>query len=342
MVAVMLADKENPWFHAHDFFHVYSDYVLEQLQELPGLELEPVPLYRSELEQKVETAQQAEIILSNWGMPELTEEEIRHFFPKLKAVLYAGSSVRTFCAPFFACGVRIFCAGEANAIPASEYALAQILLANKGCLRTMRNYLTPETYEEARKLVSEKTGNYQAKVGILGVGRVGSRVAQLLRPFDVTVIAFDPYLSPQKAQMLGVSIVSLEEVFASCEVITCHLPDTPLVANYLGYQHFSLMMPGSTFINCAQGGCVDEDALIRALNEDPSRTAVLDSTVVQPLPENHPLFHMHNVFLTPHIAGSFGGEVERMGETVVAACKDFLNNVTSKHEATLETRFWIE
>jgi len=341
MIAILLADKKNPWFHAHDFFRVYSDYVLEKLQELPGLELVPEPVYLDELDLKLDVTSNVEIIFSNWGMPSLRKEEIERYFPVLKAVFYAGSSVRMFCLPFFERNVRIFLAGEANAVPAAEYTLAQILLANKGFHQALRIYKDEAGYNDARAMISLKMGNYQAKAGLLGLGRVGSRVAELLKPFDIKVLAYDPYLTPQRARELGVIITGLDEIFSTCEVISSHLPDSAQVNDFLGYECFSLMMPGSTFVNSAQANGVREDDLIRALSEDPSRTAILDSTIIQPLPADHPFMHMSNVFLTPHTAGSFGGEVERMGETLVQACRSFLKGKSSRHEATKESKFWV-
>lgn len=334
MYAILLADDRHRNYHARDFFRVYSDYVLEKLQE--RVELEPEPVFLSQFPAKRAMLRKVEIILSNWGMPELTYEQVKEYLPNVKALFYAGGDVRVFASPFYQVGTRVFCTGQTNAVPASEYTLAHILLATKGGLRSIRNYRDGASYDRAREETSERSGNYQANVGIVGVGRVGSRVARLLQSFDVKVYGSDPFLPPQRAKALGLTLVETEELFRTCDVVTCHLPEWSTLRGTLGYAQFSAMLPNATFINAAQASPVDQDALIRALTECPSRTAVLDSTDPMPLPADHPLLHMPNVFLSTHIAGSFGGELERMGENVAEAVGDYLDNKPSRHEVLRE------
>lgn len=314
------------------FSHVYSDLVMEKLREIPDVELISEPVYLDELPKKAALTRQAQIIFSNWGMPEIARETIRAYFPALKAVFYAGSSVKPFAYPFFELGVRIFATGEANAAPAAEYTLANILLANKGVFRASRLYTDGEGYKKARREVEMRSGNYHAKVGLIGVGRVGSRVAELLKAFDVEVLAYDPYLSPFRAKALGVTIAELEEMFSDCDVISSHLPSNPQTRGMLNYDLFSLMQPYATFINAALCEPVVEADLIRALQEVPTRTAILDSLVHENDPANDTFLTMENVILTPHIAGSFGGELERMGEQLVEACTDFMAARPCRHE----------
>ena len=332
MLAAIFIDRHHRNHVDAQFMHVYSDLVLEKIQDLPGLELVPEPIYLDELQDKAALARNIEIIFSKWGMPEISRETIAQYFPCLKAVFYAGSSIKCFAYPYFEQGVRIFATGEANAEPAAEFALASILLANKGAYRASRLYRNAEGYLQARREVEMRPGNYRAKVGLIGVGRVGSRVAELLRSFDLQVLAYDPYLSPCRAKELGVTITGLEELFSDCNVISSHLPSNPQTAGMLNYALFSLMQPDATFINAALSEPVVEADLIRALREVPTRTAVLDSITAEKDPENDILLTMDNVFLTPHIAGSFGGELERMGEQVTEACADFLAGRPSRHE----------
>ena len=337
MFAILLADDKHRNYHAKDFFRVYSDYVLEKLQE--RMELEPEPVFLSQFAQKKAMLRKVEVVFSNWGMPELTYEQVHEYLPNVKALFYAGGDVRVFASPFFQIGTRVFCTGETNAVPASEYTLAHILLATKGGLRAMRGYHDEASYQLAREETSDRSGNYQANIGILGVGRVGSRVARLLQNFDVKVYGSDPFLTPQRAKALGVTLMEQDELFRICDVITCHLPDWSTLQGVLSDAQFGAMLPNATFINAAQASPVDQDALIRALRECPTRTAVLDSTDPMPLPSGHPLLCMPNVFLSTHIAGSFGNELERMGENVVLAAGDYLDNKPSRHEVLREQLF---
>lgn len=330
--AVIFLDREHKNFDPVQFSHVYSDLVFEQLQEIPGLELETTPVYLDELPEKADLTRQAEIIFSKWGMPEISRKKVQEYFPQLKAIFYAGSSIHRFAHPFFDQGVRIFTAGEANATPAAEFTLANILLANKNAFRASRMYRDAAGYQQARHEVETRSGNYHAKVGLIGVGRVGSKVAELLKPFDVEVYAYDPYLTPLRAKELQVTITELEELFSECDVISSHLPSNAQTTRMLNYNLFSLMMPHATFINAALFEPVVEEDLVRALQEVPTRTAILDSISMETDPKNHIFLTMENVILTPHIAGSLGGELERMGELLVEACRDYLSGRPSRHE----------
>lgn len=332
--AILLADERHRNYHASGFFCVYSDDVLDRLRALVDLEEEPV--FWGSSAQKREALASADIILSNWGMPELSAQEVQRALPNVRAVFYAGGDVHAFAAPYFQQGARVFCTQHTNAIPASEYALSQILQATKGVQRAGRAYLDPQSYAQARQEVSQRPGNYMPSVGILGVGHVGSRVAQLLRPFDVHVLGCDPFLSPARALELGITLVEQDELFRRCDVVSCHLPDWSILRAGVGYAEFSAMPPCATFINAAQALPIDQDALIRALNEVPTRTAILDSTDPMPLPAGHPLLTMPNVFLTPHIAGSFGGELERMGFDIVQMVSDYISGRPCAHEVLRE------
>lgn len=334
MNAILFADRYHRNYHASDFFAVYSDYVMDQLQAIPGITINLSPVYLDEIDQRLDITRGTDIIFSNWGMPELTQAQVDHYFPNVKAIFYAGSSVKVFAEPYFAKGVRIFSAGEANAASAAEFTLAHILLANKSYLTAMTLYRGEQGYRQARDLVGKRPGNYQAIVGLLGVGRVGGKVAELLKPFDIQVMGYDPYLNPTRASALGITIADIEEIFSTCDTICCHLPSTAQTDTMLDYGLFSLMGPCATFINAALGDPVDETGLAKAMAEEPTRMAILDSLREEPVSSEHPLLALPNVFISPHIAGSFGGEVERMGELLVACCRDYTQGIASPHELT--------
>ena len=113
---------------------------------------------------------ETETIFSTWGMPTFTEGEIQTCFPNLKSLFYAAGSVQDFARPFLHCGVRIFSAWTANAVPVAEYTAAQIVLANKGFFATMRY----TDRDRAEALHANYCGNYGATVGIIGAGMIGN------------------------------------------------------------------------------------------------------------------------------------------------------------------------
>ncbi len=257
-----------------------------------------------------------EIIFSTWGMPEMSEDEIRTCFPNLKCVFYAAGSVQSFARPFLHCGIRVFSAWAANAVPVVEYTLAQIILANKGFFAHSRE-MKAGNREVCQKMKSCYPGNYDENIGLIGVGMIGSMVAERLKNYKLNVLAFDPFLSDAKAEALGITKCSLSEIFENCRVISNHMANNEQTKGMLNYSLFSNMMPYSTFINTGRGAQVIEDDLVRVLNERPDITAILDVTYPEPPAEGHAFYSLPNCFLTPHIAGSLMNETHRMAEYIL-------------------------
>lgn len=276
-----------------------------------------------------------EYIFSTWGMPSFTEEEIRTYLPSLKAVFYGAGSVQSFARPFLNCGVKVFSAWAANAVPVAEYTVAQIILAGKDFFVQSR-LLAAEDRAAAQARHGGHIGNYRKKVGLIGCGMIGSLVAELLKAYDLEVMAFDPFMSPEKAERLGVTPCSLEEMFATCSVVSNHLANNPQTQRMLTYKHFSSMLPYATFLNTGRGAQVVEEDLVRILTERPDLTAVLDVTHPEPSPAGHPFYSLPNCFMTPHIAGSLGGEVVRMAEYMVDEYERLTAGVPVKYEVTLK------
>ena len=275
-----------------------------------------------------------EYIFSTWGMPTFTEEEISSLFPKLKVLFYGAGSVRAFAEPFINRGVQVVSAWMANAVPVAEYAVSQIILANKGFfLSTVLNQ-NPQAYGEASRFVYSFPGTYRTNVGLLGVGAIGSLVAEKLKGYQVKVYAYDPYLSDEKAAALGVQKESLAFIFQNCQTVSNHIANIPETVGMLNYDLFGLMKENATFINTGRGAQVVEEDLIRALTEAPLRTAVLDVTLPEPPAEGSKLYTLQNVFLTPHIAGSLGQECLRMGAYITEEALRYKNGQPLRYAVT--------
>ncbi len=270
---------------------------------------------------------------STWGMPAFTCEEIATHLPHLRAVFYAAGSVQGFAAPFLESGVRVFSAWGANAIPVAEYTVAQIILANKGFYGAAR-LASNGHYRDASAYFGRFPGNYGATVGILGAGMIGKLVIRMLRPYNVHVKVFDPFLPPAVAEELGVTLCSLEEIFSTCETISNHLANHSQTVGILHYDLFSRMKTNATFLNTGRGAQVVEADLVRALTECPDRTAVLDVTHPEPPAEDHPFHALPNVILTPHMAGSAGEEVRRMGVYMLDEYRAFAADAPTRYEVT--------
>ncbi len=276
---------------------------------------------------------EVEYIFSTWGMPAMSEEEIKKCFPSLKCVFYAAGSVQAFARPFLSCGVKVFSAWAANAVPVVEYTLAQIILANKGFFAHSRE-MKRGNREACKVMKTEYPGNYGENVGIIGVGMIGSKVAERLKAYKLNVLAFDPFLSNERAERLGITKCSLHELFSSCRVVTNHMANNEQTKRMLDYDCFSKMLPYSTFINTGRGAQVVEDDLVRVLEERSDITAILDVTYPEPPAEGHKFYSLPNCFLTPHIAGSLCNETHRMAEYIIEEYERFVKSEPCLYEVT--------
>ena len=276
-----------------------------------------------------------EVIFSTWGMPALGEDEIRTYFPALREVYYAAGSVQAFARPFLGCYVRVFSAWGANAVPVAEFTAAQIVLANKGFFQSAA-IMKSKKRGVARDYAGSFPGNFEAQVGLIGCGMIGSLVAQMLRAYRLEVLVHDPYLSGERAGELGVTRCSLEALFTRCQTISNHLPDNERTRGMLDYSLFKRMKPNAAFINTGRGAQVVEADLIRAMKEASGRTALLDVTHPEPPERGSALYTLPNVILTPHIAGSMGGEVARVGEFMVSEYMALREGRAPQYEVTIK------
>lgn len=274
----------------------------------------------------------ADVIFSGWGGPKM-DAEFLAAAPNLKAVFYGAGSIRGLVTDaFWARNITITSAAAANAIPVTEFTLAQILLSLK------RTWFYALEGKRSGQWVRRQhvPGAYGSTVGLISLGLIGRRVAELLRPFDVKVIAYDPFFPQAAAAELGVEMVSLDEVFSRADVVSLHTPWLPETVGMITGAHFAQMKPDSTFINTARGAIVREDEMIAVLQERPDIYALLDVTYPEPPVEGAPLYSLPNVILTPHIAGSLDAECWRMGRYMVEELERYLNGEPLRYAITQE------
>lgn len=294
---------------------------------------------KKEVLNKTTDLSDCEYIFSTWYMPNFTEEEIHVLFPSLKCVFYAAGTVKYFAEPLLRSGIRVFSAAKANGIPVAEYTAAQIILAGKGYYQAQRAYRWPilhRGFNRSRGYAERKYGNYGAKIGIIGCGAIGSKVVELLKPYHLDVYVYDPYLSEERANGLGVKGVDMEELFSLCDVVSNHLPDIPETKGLINERLLGIMKPTATFINTGRGAQVDEKSLNKFLKKRKDMCALLDVTSHEPLLPWSPLYWRKNVFLTPHIAGSLSEEFGRMVEYMVQAYHDVIKGNNNMCETSIE------
>src|SRR5438270_12057320 len=152
-----------------------------------------------------------------------------------------------------------------------------------------------------------------AVLGLVGLGRIGSRVAAIARVLGMRVLAFDPFVTPERASALGVDLVpSLVELLPRAQVVSLHCPSTPETHHIMNAETLNLMPEGSYLINVARGALIDENALLDALRSGHLAGAAVDVFDPEPPMTNHPLFTLPNTICTPHIASYTTASVLRM------------------------------
>ena len=252
---------------------------------------------------------EADVLFATWGMPKL-DEEFLAAAPRLKAVFYAAGSVKCFATPeSYKRGILISSAWQANAIPVAEYSHATILLGLTGFWSSQRLARAGKFSHQH----SPVAGAFHSNVGLVSLGAIGRLVAGHLAKHEINILAYDPYATPAAAASLGVTLVSLQELFAKSHVVSIHTPWLPETEKMINGPLLRSMPEGATLINTSRGAVIDETDLCQVLAERQDITAILDVTHPEPPLPDSPLRTLENVVLTPHIAGSIGREVARMG-----------------------------
>jgi D-3-phosphoglycerate dehydrogenase / 2-oxoglutarate reductase len=209
-------------------------------------------------------------------------------------------------------GIMVVNAPQSNIISAAEQAMA-LMLAQARNVPQAHAALTHGAWERSRWQGVELAGK---TVGLVGLGRVGSLVAQRAAGFGMRVIAFDPFVSAERAKEMGVDAMpSLEALLVQADFVSIHLPRTPETEGLIGAHELSLMKPGARLINTARGGLVDEEALAKAVASGHLGGAAIDVFAVEPTTES-PLFALENVVVTPHLGASTKEAQDKAGTTV--------------------------
>jgi len=307
---------------------VFDDALRARLRAIARVE-GPVPLARLDSPEAGEALARARVLLTSWGAPALGPEILERA-PELRLVAHAAGTVKALVTPdLWRRGVRVSTAAAANAVPVAEFALAAILLAGK------RAFGIREQYRRDRKVFWGHSvpgiGNYRKRVGLVGASRVGRKLIELLRPFDLVVGVADPYLDEAEARLLGVEKRTLAELLAESDVVSLHAPSLETTRHMIGAAELASMRDGATLVNTARGALVDHAALEKELVSG-RLSAVIDTTDPEVLPADSPLYDLPNVFLTPHIAGSLGSETFRMTALALDEIERFASGRPLRHE----------
>ncbi|MFI6550325.1 hydroxyacid dehydrogenase [Streptomyces prunicolor] len=272
---------------------------------------------------------EAEVLITGWGCPHLDADALAAA-PRLRTVLHAAGSVRSLVGEaLWERGVTVSSAVTGNALPVAEYTLAMILLAGKDTFAQRERFRHTHAYPTPAE--TAPIGNLGRRIGVIGASRVGRRLLELLRPYDFEVLLHDPYVSVTEAAALGAELLPLDHLLSGSDIVSLHAPDIPETQHMLDRGRLALIRDGGVLINTSRGALIDHEALTDELLCG-RLTAILDVTEPEPLPPTSPLYQLPNVFLTPHIAGSLGNELARLGGIVVDELERLAAGLPPAHE----------
>lgn len=275
---------------------------------------------------------EADACLSGWGTPPLTEDLLRQL-PNLKLVAHTAGSVRSLV-PLTAIehGLKVSHAAAIIADSVAELVIGQ-------ALRWLRHLDAIDAAMKQGDAWGEIRNQFPGRllggrtVGIVGAGYVGRKVIRLFLLFGSTVLASDPYLTPEKAAELGVEKVELDELFERSEIVSLHAPALSATDGIVSAERLKRFQDGGLLINFARGNQVDEEALLAELRSGRLHAA-LDVFKTEPLPLDSPLRSAPNVYLSPHIAGQTNDAYLRQGQAMVDEVRRFLNGEPLQYQVT--------
>jgi D-3-phosphoglycerate dehydrogenase len=227
-------------------------------------------------------------------------------------------------------GLLVLNAPEANNVSAAELALALMLAAARGVARSDRQ-IRSGVWD--RKFLGREVKG--ARLGIVGLGRIGSLVARRARALGMELNGYDPYISRRHADELGVDLYDdLHRMLARSDFLTVHTPLTEETEGIIGIEELALLPTGAVVVNAARGGIIDEGALLAALDDGHLFGAGLDVYVLEPLAPDHALLGRDDVVLTAHLGANTAEAQARVGaeileRTVLALRGDYSRGVVN-------------
>jgi len=213
-------------------------------------------------------------------------------------------------------GVMVVNAPTSNIISAAELTIGHILSLARH-IPAAHGALAQGQWKRSKYTGVEL---FEKTIGIIGLGRIGALITARMQAFGTTIVAYDPYVTPARAQQLGVTLLSLEELLAQSDFITIHMPKTPETTGMISTDQLALMKPTAFIVNVARGGLIDESALYTALKSGRIAGAGLDVFVDEP-PTDSPLLGLENIVLTPHLGASTDEAQEKAGVSVARSVR---------------------
>jgi D-3-phosphoglycerate dehydrogenase len=216
-------------------------------------------------------------------------------------------------------GIIVMNAPEGNIITTAEHTIALLLSMSRN-IPQARSALKNKKWAPKEFMGVEL---FEKTLGIVGLGRIGSIVAERAHAFHMKIVVYDPYISPERAEKLGVELVELKDLLGRSDFLTLHTPGLagkPLLSK----EEFAQMKPGIRIVNCARGSLIDDSALIEAIQSKIVAGAALDVYNKEPLNIESPLLQVDEIICTPHLGASTGEAQEKVAIAICDQIVDYL------------------
>lgn len=264
-------------------------------------------------------------VVTGWGSPPFTPRALENA-DRLRLVAHSAGSVKFLFTDemvretLIPRGITVSGANLAIALNVAEATIGYLIAIPRywfehiAAVRHEGEWRRPDLPQSAQFLRG-------ATVGLVSASTVAREVIRLLRPFDVRILLYDPLLSEAAASALGVERRGLDELFAEADFVSIHAPKLPATNRLVSAPQLARLRDGALLINTSRGSVLDHDALLAEARAGRIRV-VLDVTDPEPLPPDHPLRALPNVYITPHITGCGQYGYDRIGATTAAALAD--------------------
>lgn len=223
-------------------------------------------------------------------------------------------------------GVVVINAPGANTIAATEHTLAMLLALARNIPQAHQITSKGEWNRGAFQGVEL----YRKTLGVIGMGKIGTEVAKRAKSFGMNILGFDPYFTEERAQKIGIQKATLDEIAAESDFITIHTPLTSATKLLVNEEYLSKTKTGVRIVNCARGGIIDEEALIKAITNGQVAGAALDVFQTEP-PTNGGLFHHPQIIMTPHLGASTVEAQEKVALEVSEEIIEILESKVIRH-----------
>jgi phosphoglycerate dehydrogenase-like enzyme len=279
------------------------------------------------LDEVVERIKHAEIVVANRERTPLRAEVLDRA-PRLRLIAQTGMRGAHLDVPAATeRGILIAGTGGARSTPSARFPAASTVELTVGLMIAAARRIPFGDAEVRAGRWSQFVGRELAgrKLGIVGLGRIGSRVARICQAIGMEVSAWSPNLTPERAAASGVTARSLDELIGEVDVLSIHLQLTPMSRGLIDRERLARLKPSALLVNTARGPIVDEEALVEMLREGRLWGAALDVFSREPLPPGHPLLTLPNVVLTPHVGWVAQDSYEAFIEGVVENVEAYLD-----------------